>query len=132
MRGRTARRRTPTATRRPTSTPGTRTLTTSSSRTELGLELPAREIPIPTSVSPEAQAVLAMPALPAPERPPVGDLDAWRTMIREHDASIDELMSARTADAPVAVEERDVGGVRVYDLVPDDFAADDRRVFLEI
>ena len=78
---------TPTATRPPTSTRGTRTPRTSSSRRAEPtvsepaptLHLPARDIPIPTSVSPEAQAVLAMPALPVPERPPVDDVDGWWT-----------------------------------------------------
>ena len=97
-----------------------------------GLHLPAREIPVPTSVSPEAQAVLAMPALPAPERPPGDDLDGWRTMIAEHDQSIAALMAERTAGAPVITEERDIGGVRVYDLAPDDLEDGDRRVYLDI
>ena len=96
------------------------------------LHLPARDIPIPTSVSPEAQAVLAMPALPAPERPPPDDLDGWRAMIRDHDETIAALMAERAADAPVTIEERDVGGVRVYDITPDDLEKGDRRVFLDI
>ncbi len=97
-----------------------------------GRHLPARDIPIPTSVSAEAQAVLAMPALPVPERPPIEDLDGWRAMIRDHDESIAALMAARTADAPVTSEAHDVDGVRVYEIVPTDLAADDRRVFLDI
>ena len=98
----------------------------------MGLELPAREIPVPTSVSPEAQAVLAMPALPAPVHPPLDDLDAWRSMIAEHDEAIAALMADRTADAPVTSQERDVDGVHVYEIVPDGLAADDRRVYLDI
>ncbi|MET1040483.1 MAG: hypothetical protein ABWZ90_05550 [Acidimicrobiales bacterium] len=87
------------------------------------LHLPARDIPIPTSVSPEAQAVLAMPALPVPERPPVDDVDGWRTMIADHDEAIAALMAERSSSAPVTTEERDVGGVRVYDIPPDDLGA---------
>ena len=80
------------------------------------LHLPARDIPVPTSVSPEAQAVLAMPALPAPEHPPLDDLDAWRVMIREHDEAIAVLMAERTADAPVTTAARDVDGVPVHEI----------------
>ncbi len=96
------------------------------------LHLAARDIPVPTSVSAEAQAVLAMPALPVPERPPLDDLDGWRTMIADHDESIAALMAERTADAPVTTEERDVGGVRVYDIAPADLDQGDRRVYLDI
>ena len=96
------------------------------------LHLPARDIPVPTSVSPEAQAVLAMPALPTPEHPPLDDLDAWRVMIREHDEAIAALMAERTSSAPVTTEERDVGGVRVYDIAPTDLEDGDRRVYLDI
>jgi epsilon-lactone hydrolase len=96
------------------------------------LHLPAREIPIPTSVSPEAQVVLAMPALTQPEPPPVDDLDAWRTMIAAHDEAIAGMMAQRTANAAVQTEELDVGGVRVYQITPSGLAGDDRRVYLDI
>jgi acetyl esterase/lipase len=94
--------------------------------------LPARDIPIPTSVSAEAQAAMAMPALPAPERPPLDDLDAWRTMIAGHDEMIAAVMADRTANAPVTTAERDIGGVRIYEIVPDDLVDGDRRVYLDI
>jgi epsilon-lactone hydrolase len=94
--------------------------------------LPARDIPIPTSVSAEAQAAMAMPPMEQPASPPLDDLDAWRTMIAEYDAVIDSIMSARTADAPVQVEGLDVDGVHVYQITPDDHAGDDRRVYLDI
>lgn len=96
------------------------------------MQLPARDIPIPQSVSPEAQAVLGMPPLPAPERPPVDDLDGWRAHVAEHDATIAELLQGRTADAPVDSTERDVDGVHVYELVPHGLAADDRRLYLDV
>ena len=96
------------------------------------LHLPARDIPIPTSVSPEAQAVLAMPALPVPERPPVDDVDGWRTMIADHDEAIAALMAERASSGRVTTEERDVGGVHVYDITLDDLGAGDRRVYLDI
>ncbi|HEY5886501.1 MAG TPA: alpha/beta hydrolase [Acidimicrobiales bacterium] len=96
------------------------------------LHLPARDIPVPTSVSPEAQAVLAMPALPAPDHPPLDDLDAWRVMIREHDEAIAALMAERTADAPVTTAARDVDGVPVHEIVPDGLEPGDRRLYLDI
>ena len=96
------------------------------------LHLPARDIPVPTSVSAEAQAVMAMPAMEQPGFPPVDDLDGWRAMIASHDQAIAELMAERTANAPVKTDELDLGGLRVYEISPIDLADDDRRVYLDI
>lgn len=96
------------------------------------VQLPARDIPVPQSVSPEAQAVMGMPPLPSPERPAAGDVDGWRVHIAEHDRSIAELMAGRTADAPVDSTEHDVDGVHVYELVPHGLADADRRIYLDV
>ena len=96
------------------------------------VHLPARNIPVPTSVSAEAQAVMAMPAMEQPDFPPIDDLDAWRAMIASHDQAIAELMAERTANAPVKTDELDLGGLRVYVISPVDLADDDRRVYLDI
>jgi acetyl esterase/lipase len=96
------------------------------------LHLPARDIPVPTSVSAEAQAVIAMPAMEQPPFPPVGDLDAWRAAIAAHDQSIAGLMAERAAAAPVTCRELEVDGVRVYEIVPDELDATDPCVYLEI
>ena len=48
--------------------------------------LPARDIPVPSSISAEAQAMLAMgPLMPDVEYPPLDDHDAWRTMVAERE-----------------------------------------------
>ena len=52
------------------------------------LHLPARDIPIPSSVSPEAQAVLAMPPMETVEYPEPDDMDGWRTMITSYDETV--------------------------------------------
>ena len=96
------------------------------------IHLPARDIPIPRSVSAEAQAVLSMAPLPAPERPPIEDVDAWRSTIAEHDAAIAAMLQVRTAGTDATTGERDVGGVRVYEIVPHGVEASDRRVYLDI
>ncbi len=95
------------------------------------IHLPARDIPIPRSVSPEAQAVLAMPAMEEPERPALQDLDGWRRAIHAHDETIGALMSARTASAKVSVDERDLGAFGVFDIRPDG-VDDDQHVYLDI
>ena len=96
------------------------------------LHLPARDIPVPTSVSAEAQAVLAMPPMDAVEYPELDDIDGWRKMIAAYDETVSAILGDRTADAAVAIEERTVGGVRVYDITPDGLDDDDERVYLDI
>ena len=95
------------------------------------LRLPARDIPIPTSVSPEAQAVMAMAPLPAPAQPAPDDRDGWRAMVAAQDAAIAQMMAGRAADAPVVTTELDVGA-HVYEIVPTDLPDGDRRVYLDI
>lgn len=95
------------------------------------LRLPAREIPIPTSVSPEAQAAMATAPLPAPDLPAPHDRDSWRAMIATQDAAIAQMMAGRAADAPVVTTELDVGA-HVYEIVPTDLREGDRRVYLDV
>ncbi len=96
------------------------------------LHVPARDIPVPTSVSAEAQAALAMPPLASPEYPALGDVDGWRRLITSHDEAIVALMADRAATAPVVTEARDVGGTRVYEIAPTSLDEGDRRVYLDI
>ncbi|HEY7106602.1 MAG TPA: alpha/beta hydrolase [Acidimicrobiia bacterium] len=96
------------------------------------LHVPARDIPIPTSVSPEAQAVMAAPMSPPPEYPPLDDLDAWRKSIQAFDESLASMMAERVTNAPATIEDMDIGGVRVYEITPHGLAGDDRRLYVDI
>ena len=82
-----------------------------------------RFIPVPKSVSEQAQQFLAMgvsiggdASQPQPDRT---DIEGWRAVIKAGD----DALIAYTAMAPPtpasAVEELTVGGVTVYDLLPD-------------
>jgi len=55
------------------------------------LHLPARDIPIPTSVSAEAQAMMAMPPMEKIEYPALDDIEGWRTLIAAYDDILDEM-----------------------------------------
>lgn len=100
----------------------------------MSIHLPARDIPTPTSVSPEAQAVLEMGRLGPPARatPAPDDLDGWRTFIEETDAFVQEMIGDPTAGFTGTFEERDLGPCPLYVVTPDGVAADDRRVFFDI
>src|ERR1700726_4642935 len=82
------------------------------------IRLPARDIPVPASVSKEAQAVIANTPAQRTEYPALDDQAAWRAMIAAHDGAIAAMMAGRAA-APVTVRNRDLaGGGRVYEITP--------------
>ena len=96
------------------------------------LHLPNRDIPVPLSVSPKAQASLARAVRPQPDFPALDDHAAWRKMIAESDAAIRPMLEAAESPAPPAVEEIHVGQVPVYVVTPLAVAKENRRVCLEI
>ena len=96
------------------------------------IHLPARDIAVPSSVSRQAQAVLANPPAESFEFPALDDQQAWRAMIAAHDDAIAKMMAGRAA-APVTVVRRDLpGGARVYEITPDGLDDGDERVYLDI
>jgi acetyl esterase/lipase len=95
------------------------------------LRVPAREIPVPTSISPEAQAVLARGVIEGAAHPPLDDLDAWRKIIAAGDEmALGMIGSIRPED--VEVEETDLGGVRTFVITPRGFDPADTCVYLDI
>jgi monoterpene epsilon-lactone hydrolase len=97
------------------------------------LIVPARVIPVPTSVSHEAQAVLAMGLPGFPDYPDIDDVEAWievRGLVE--DSVIAALAQTHTAIDEVKVDELDVDGTTVYVADPPDRDAGDPRVYLEI
>ena len=98
------------------------------------LHVPARDIPVPSFLSPQAQAVLAAGAanVGATTRyPPPGDLVAWRALIdASNTAMAAQLAGISNVDADV--DEIDVDGVAVFEIVPKGTSEDDPRVFFDI
>lgn len=101
--------------------------------------LPARDIPVPSSISEQAQAMLAMgPLMPDSEYPPLHDHVAWRAMIAERESAVLAMLTAARPGAPDAaalarqVDEIDPGGFPVYVVLPAGVSPDDRRVYLDI
>jgi monoterpene epsilon-lactone hydrolase len=97
------------------------------------IHLPARTIAVPSTLSQEAQAVLANPPVESFESPALDDHQAWRAMIAAHDGAIATMMAGRAAAAPVTVQHRDLsGGGLVYEITPDGLDDGDQRVYLDI
>jgi len=96
------------------------------------IRLPARDIPVPSTVSPQAQAVLANPPAERFEFPALDDPKAWRAMIAAHDGAIAAMMAGRAAVAPVTVQDRDLADCRVYEITPAGLSDGDDRVYLDL
>jgi acetyl esterase/lipase len=85
---------------------------------EGAMHLPARTIPVPATISPEAQKALASPQ-PEPPAPPVGDRSAWHAAIAAYDAQLAEHSQAARNSFAGKVDARELGGVHVYELTPE-------------
>ncbi len=96
--------------------------------------IPAREIPVPNSVSQEAQATLAMGRLGPPPRelPALDDTEGWRTYVAEMDGFMRSMIGNPADQFKGSIEERDVGSCPLYIVTGDGVADDDRRVFFDI
>jgi monoterpene epsilon-lactone hydrolase len=98
------------------------------------VHLEAREIPVPTSVSPEAQSVLAMGRLGPPPRalPALDDATGWKAYVTEADDFVRSMVGDAWAGFKGSIEERDIGPCPLYMVTPDGIAQGDRRVFLDV
>jgi acetyl esterase/lipase len=97
------------------------------------MHLPAREVPVPLSVSAAARAIIAIGPLRAQsDYPRLDDHDAWRKFIVDEDAQMMQTIGGRFDPAGVEVTERSVGGVSQYVATPEGIDADDHRIFLDI
>lgn len=95
-----------------------------------------RFIPVPTSVSEQAQAFLGMADLFGGDgagEPDHTDIDAWRTTIATADEMLVAVIGAQAPEPASTLEEVSVGEVPVYVLTPEG-APDgpDRPVYLDI
>ncbi len=95
------------------------------------LHVPARDIPIPAHLSPEAQAQMVAGTMSNPTWPTLDDIPAWRALI----TSMDEIglagltMLGQHVEADVT--DLDAEGVRVYSVRPRAIP-DDGAVYLDI
>ena len=100
-----------------------------------GVEV-TRFIPVPTTVSTEAQAFLAMSDLfgeAGDKEPDPADIDGWRAMIATANEMLIAVVGAQPPVPASTVEETSVGDVRVLVLTPDGVPqGPDQPVLLDI
>ncbi len=96
------------------------------------LRVPARDVPVPVSVSSKAQHVLAQGPLPDSELPTPDDIDGWKAMVDFAAEFITADFETKAGHLPVTAQRREVDGVGVFDLVPHESDPADQRVYLDI
>ncbi|MET8048371.1 alpha/beta hydrolase [Streptosporangium sp. NPDC005286] len=95
--------------------------------------VPARDIPVPASVSPEAQTMLSMGMLgPEPQWAALDDVQGWKKLIAEREAAVMAMSGVGGAYNGAQVEEEDLGGFTVFRITPDGVPHNDARVYLEL
>ncbi len=103
-----------------------------------------RTIRVPPTVSPHAQAVIAAGSAMVVDRldhpqasPPLDDAEAWKAHIAFMDEAIVTGFAASALDIPATVEVREIAGVHVNVITPEDVsvagdADDDAVIQLDI
>jgi len=95
------------------------------------LHVPARDIPIPAHLSPQAAAQLAQGTMSNPPWPDVADKQAWRDLVRRMDEIGGAGLAMMGQHVAASVEEIDARGARVHVVTPDDHDPADPRIYME-
>src|SRR5262245_48180836 len=89
------------------------------------LAVPAREVPIPTTVSPELQKRLAGP-IPQPAKVPT-TAEEWKKLQRDADTAGEKVASDIARRLEAKVEAAEVGGVKCYRVTPKTVAPENEK-----
>jgi acetyl esterase/lipase len=82
------------------------------------MSVPAREIPVPSTVSEEAQAFLARGPMIAGPVIPHTDKDAWRSYIEQVEATMTQVGAMRAKAFPAEIVEHALPDCTLYEVVP--------------
>ncbi|TAL03026.1 MAG: alpha/beta hydrolase [Rhodospirillaceae bacterium] len=99
-----------------------------------GRFIPARVIPVPRTVSPEAQAYLSTPApIDRPPEPEPKDKAAWRAMIKNAEQAFSAMTAARAEGHPCDVVTHELSATQLYEVTPRSMTArNENRAILHI
>jgi epsilon-lactone hydrolase len=95
------------------------------------LHLPARDIPVPSFLSDGARAYLVPQPASVPY-PPIEDKAGWRAYVSVADQAVVPLLRRVSAQVAAQVEERNVDGARVFDILPTGSKPEGRGIVLDI
>jgi acetyl esterase/lipase len=91
-----------------------------------GVHLTERVIPVPASISPQAQAALAMDRPAQAPFPPLDDKAGWHARIAEMNAGMAAMMRGPLMALPVKFATETIAGVTVYVTEPETIPAENR------
>ena len=97
-----------------------------------GLHVPARTIPVPKTISPEAQAFLShVPPVQGGELPDADDIEGWRAHVAQSDAGMIGMLKVMMAAYPVSSITHQPDKAPIYEVTPEnlDPANDARAIF---
>jgi monoterpene epsilon-lactone hydrolase len=84
-----------------------------------GIALPARTIPVPKTISEQAQAFLSGPGVPYSEEPDPSDIEAWRQYAAQGNAMMAEMTKAMAAPFAVGIVSHDLDACTLYEIAPE-------------
>jgi acetyl esterase/lipase len=96
------------------------------------LHVPAREIPVPAHLSPQAQGWLAMSPRIESAYPTLDDKEGWKQFIAATDAMIAQGYAAMRPPFKGEIREVTEGVARGLEIIPEGLDPADRRVYLDI
>jgi monoterpene epsilon-lactone hydrolase len=97
------------------------------------LHVPARVLPAPKHLSPQAQGSLSANLYgDRADYPPLEDKEAWRRNIAATDAMLAAVFEPAISASKSSVREWREGEALAYDITPEGVAANDRRVYLDV
>lgn len=98
-----------------------------------GLSVPARTIPVPPTVSPEAQEFLTRGLPVGPPEIPHTDKEAWRAFVAQVESYIAPVSTMRAKPFPAEVSEHALSAATLYEIIPEGLSdADQDKVILHI
>lgn len=90
------------------------------------LHLPARVIPLPTTISEEARASLRAPAFKSPSWPTGNDTATWKAFIADRESAMSEML-AQVPPFAGRIESHSLSHATLYELVPEAIAGRNRE-----
>lgn len=96
-----------------------------------GIVVPARALPVPDFLSPQARGFLAAQPTP-PAYPAIEDKAAWRRHVEMVEQHVTPMLEAIGGMVQADTEERVVDGARVFDITPAGLDGSQRGVVLDM
>ena len=92
-------------------------------------DVPAKSIPVPGTISPELQAVVAQPLRAGWNTPPTTP-EGWAQLVKQLEATVGATTQPMADRLHVKIEASTIDGVKVYVLTPEDIPPQNRNRLL--